>query len=168
MPNLVSVIGPDEDKCSRELYEFSVELGKNLAEAGFGVVCGGHGGIMKGVCSGVKKALNYQWGMTIGILPETGKQNANAYVDIIIPTGLSHARNQMVILTGEAVIALGGGAGTLSELAFAWQYGKKILALTKFDGWSKNLADQMIDERRAEKVTGVNSISEILERLRAF
>ncbi|WP_049912585.1 TIGR00725 family protein [Natrialba hulunbeirensis] len=100
-------------------------VGRELGRRGHTVVCGGLGGTMEAVCRGAKDAD----GTTIGILPGDRRTAANEYVDVPIATGLAHARNALVPMNGDAVIALSGGVGTLSEIAFAGIYGRPIVGL---------------------------------------
>ena len=111
--------------CGPEVAQLARELGALLAEAGVDIVCGGLGGVMEAVCQGAKMA----GGATIGILPVEDRNRANPYVDVAVATPLSHMRNYLVVLNGDAVIAVEGGAGTLSELALAWKSGKVVVAL---------------------------------------
>ncbi len=76
------------------------------------------------------------------------KEPANKYVDIIIPSGVGIARNTIIINTADIIIATGGGAGTLSEIAFAWQKNIPVLCNISFDGWSKELASRDLDKRK--------------------
>jgi uncharacterized protein (TIGR00725 family) len=100
-------------------------VGQALAEAGAVLICGGRGGVMEAACRGAKAA----GGLTIGILPGTSRDEANSYVDISIITGLGEARNVIVIRTAQAVIAIGGSYGTLSEIAFAMRFGVPVVGL---------------------------------------
>jgi len=100
-------------------------LGARLAEAGATVVCGGLGGVMEAVCRGAKSA----GGATVGVLPGLDRRAANAYVDIPIVTGMDQARNLIVARTGQAVIAVRGGYGTLSEIAHALKAGIPVVGL---------------------------------------
>jgi uncharacterized protein (TIGR00725 family) len=100
-------------------------VGRELAQRGATVVCGGLGGVMEAVCRGAKSAE----GRTIGILPGTSARDANAFVDVPIVTGLGEARNAMVVRSGRAVIAIGGEYGTLSEIAFALKFGIPVVGL---------------------------------------
>lgn len=100
-------------------------VGRALAQAGATLVCGGLGGVMKAACRGAKSA----GGLTIGILPGTNASEANHYVDIPIVTGLRCARNVIIARTAQAVIAVGGKYGTLSEIAFALSFGKPVVGL---------------------------------------
>jgi len=105
------------------------EVGREIARQGAVLVCGGLGGSMEAACRGAKE----EGGITIGIIPTYDKGDANCWVDIVIPTGLGHARNNLVVATGDAVIGVGGGWGTLSELSIAVKMGKPVVVL---DGWS--------------------------------
>lgn len=121
--SLISVIG--ESKPSEELYRLAERLGALLADAGYGVCCGGLSGIMEAVCRGAKS----RGGVTVGLLPMNDSRDANPYVDIAIPTGIGLARNTLVARAGEAIIAVGGRYGTLSEIAFGLNVGKTVIGL---------------------------------------
>jgi uncharacterized protein (TIGR00725 family) len=103
-------------------------VGRELAARGAVVVCGGLGGVMKAACRGAREG----GGRTVGILPGTDRAAANEFVDVAIPTGLGEARNALVVRAADALIALGGGYGTLSEIALALKAGKRVVAL---DSW---------------------------------
>ena len=146
MRKTVAVLGdasPDPDSFK---YKLAFETGKMLVDRGYRVQSGGMGGIMEAVCAGAHASKNYREGDTIGILPSFDRTKANEYVDILIPTGLDIIRNGM---TGcaDAVIAIGGGAGTLMEMAAAWSTLKLIIAYRTVPGWSAELADRRIDGR---------------------
>ncbi|SIR93938.1 TIGR00725 family protein [Natronorubrum thiooxidans] len=123
----VSVIGGGE--ITDEQAARAEAVGHELAARGHTVVCGGRGGTMEAVCRGAKA----EGGTTIGILPSERCEQANEYVDIPIATGLGHARNALVPLNGDAVIALAGGVGTLSELGFAGIYDRPVVGLETHD-----------------------------------
>jgi uncharacterized protein (TIGR00725 family) len=118
--------------CSPELYEIACDVGREIATNGFALVCGGLGGVMEAACQGAKKA----GGITIGLLPTSNKGDANPYCDLVIPTGLGHARNVLVVHASDALIAVDGEAGTLSEIAIALKIGKPIVGIKswKLDG----------------------------------
>ncbi|MFC6955167.1 TIGR00725 family protein [Halorubellus litoreus] len=105
------------------------EVGRLVAEAGHDLVCGGRGGVMAAACAGAKEA----GGTTIGILPGEDRGGANEHVDVAIATGLGHARNALVPLNGDAVIAIEGGHGTLSELGYAGIYDRPVAGLGTHD-----------------------------------
>jgi uncharacterized protein (TIGR00725 family) len=121
------------------------EIGKSLVDAGYRLVTGGMGGVMEAAHRGARSSANWFEGAGIGILPGSDPLQANPYVDIAIPTGLDHARNS-VVAHSAALIAVGGGAGTLSEMALAWTYGRLVIGL-RCGGWSERLAGQRIDYR---------------------
>jgi len=101
------------------------DVGRALAEAGAVLICGGRGGVMEAACRGAKSA----GGLTIGVLPGTSRGRANSYVDIPIVTGLGEARNAVITRTAQAVIAIGGSYGTLSEIAFALAFKVPVVGL---------------------------------------
>ncbi len=142
--------------CGIETLELAEKVGEEIAKSGAALICGGLGGVMESACKGAKK----HHGITIGILPSMEKENANAYVDISIPTGLGYARNFLVARAGDAVIAIGGSAGTLSEMAIAWFSDKPIVALASSGGWAERLAGEKIDTRREDVVLAAHSAEE--------
>jgi uncharacterized protein (TIGR00725 family) len=93
------------------------------------VVCGGLGGVMEAACRGAKEG----GGLTVGILPGTERAAANRFVDVAIPTGLGEARNALVVRAADALVAIGGGYGTLSEIALALKAGKRVVGLDSWD-----------------------------------
>ena len=111
----ISVIGASN--CSAKEARLAEEVGRELARRGAIVICGGLNGVMEAVCRGAKS----EGGLTIGILPGNNRRDANTYVDIPIITGIGYARNSIVAKSGQAVIAVGGKYGTLSEIAYALQ-----------------------------------------------
>jgi uncharacterized protein (TIGR00725 family) len=100
-------------------------VGRGLAARGAVVVCGGLGGAMEAACRGAKEA----GGMTVGLLPGLDRRDANPYVDVAVTTGLGEARNALVVRAADALIAVGGGYGTLSELGLALRTGKRVVGL---------------------------------------
>ena len=123
----IGVIGAGE--CDAELGRLAEEVGRGIAEAGAVLVCGGMGGVMEAACRGAKAA----GGMTVGILPGTDRAAANPYVDVPVATGMAEARNLAIIRTADALIAVGGSYGTLSEIGFALKAGKKVVGLRTWD-----------------------------------
>lgn len=112
-------------RCSPEIEALAEEVGRELAKAGAVVVCGGLGGVMEAACRGAAGA----GGKTIGILPGGEPQEANPFVQYVIPTGLGYARNIIVAQSTQAVIALDGSYGTLSEIALALHKGIPVIGL---------------------------------------
>jgi uncharacterized protein (TIGR00725 family) len=109
----IAVIG--DSSCPQEEAKLAETVGELLAEGRVTVICGGLGGVMEAVCRGAKS----KGGLTVGILPGRDSTMANPWVDIPVVTGLGEARNVVVVKSARAVIAIGGGYGTLSEIAYA-------------------------------------------------
>jgi len=144
---VVSVIGGHS--CTKEVEQIAQELGKNLAKVVDILVCGGLSGTMKAVCKGFKLG----GGLTIGIIPSYDKNDANPEVDIVIPTGLGLARNVLVVKSADVIVALPGEAGTLSEMAYALQFGIPVVSLNSWD---------------IEGVIKVKTPQEAIERIKEF
>lgn len=122
MPH-VAVAGPGEATDHEE--EVAALVGRGLAEAGATVVCGGLGGIMAAACRGAAAA----GGLTVGILPGTDRASANQWVRVAIPTGLGELRNGLIVRAADALIAVGGAYGTLSEIALALKTGIPVIGI---------------------------------------
>jgi len=119
----VGVIGSNDP--TSEQYTLAEKIGKSLAELGIFVICGGRYGIMEAVCKGVFEA----GGISIGLLPEINTNNANKFVSIPVATGVGLARNSIIAAASLCLIAIGGGYGTLSEIAYGLQFGKKVFSI---------------------------------------
>jgi uncharacterized protein (TIGR00725 family) len=143
--SIIAVIGIGSLTENDPIYISAVEIGKLLIDHGYRLVTGGLGGVMEAASRGAHNSDRYLDGDVIGFLPGFQKEDANEFVDIPIPTGLGIGRN-MILTNADAVIAIGGGAGTLSEMAFAWQKGKLIIAIDA-PGWSRKLGGEKIDHR---------------------
>ena len=117
-------------------------------DCGFRIVCGGLDGAMRAVCRGAHQSDAYREGMTVGIIPSSREESANRFVDVVIPTGMGHLRNALVAQSS-AMVAIGGGAGTLSEMALAWVHRRPIFA-AEVDGWSGEMAGRALDDRRED------------------
>lgn len=150
---LIAVIGGRS--VSPEDYEQARALGRCIIEAGCGVVCGGAAGVMEAVCRGAAEAKSAGADPRppiIGILQGTRADEGNRWVEVAIPTGMGVGRNVLVVLAGMGAIAVGGGAGTLSEIAYAWQLGRPVAALAGTGGWSARLAGEQLDPTRGDTV----------------
>lgn len=135
-PIFVSVIGTGDDATVRD-RQLAEEVGRLLAEHGAVVVCGGLNGVMEAACRGAKSA----GGLTIGLLPGSDAADANEWVDIPVPTGLGYARNSIVVKAGQAVIAVAGAFGTLSEIGHAVAEGKTVVGLETWELYRKGALD---------------------------
>jgi uncharacterized protein (TIGR00725 family) len=152
---LISVIGA-ADYDQRE-SAFAEEVGQLLAEAGLGIVCGGRGGVMEAVCRGARE----HGGFTLGILPSQDRHQANRYLSVILPTGLGEARNVLVVLAGEVVLAIGGGYGTLTEIAHALKYEKPVVGFQTWSGHRPGLGELPI-HRVESPAEAIKSIQELM------
>jgi len=123
----ISVIG--ESKCSKDIYKLAYEVGREIAKKKAILICGGLGGVMDAVAKGAKEA----GGITVGILPGDNRIGVSKYLDISLPTGMSEARNVLVVKAANAVIAIGGEYGTLSEIAHALKMGTPVIGLKTWD-----------------------------------
>jgi uncharacterized protein (TIGR00725 family) len=119
----IAVIGGSQP--SSEEAKLAEAVGRELAKRGAILVCGGLGGVMEAACKGASS----EGGITVGILPGDSRQAANPYVQIPIVTGIGYARNVAVVRTAQAVIAIGGNYGTLSEISHALQSGIPVIGL---------------------------------------
>ena len=141
----VGIIGDGEIPQNSEKWDLVESVGCAVIDAGYRIVCGGLGGTMEAACKGALNSKNYYEGCTVGILPSGDMSSANRYVDIPIATSLFHGRNQ-IVAQSDAIVAIGGGAGTLSEMAFAWIHGRLIIGF-EAGGWAEKLAGTAIDDR---------------------
>ena len=123
----VGVIGPGEASASE--LEAAEAIGRGLADGGAIVVTGGLGGVMAAACHGASAAA----GPTVGFLPGSDRASANEWVQIALPTGLGELRNGLVVRAADAVIAIGGAHGTLSEIALALKTGVPVIGLHTWD-----------------------------------
>jgi len=123
----VAVVGPGE--ASPDELRTAEEVGAGLAAAGAVVVTGGLGGVMEAACRGARSRR----GRTLGILPGDDRDAANGWVEIAVATGLGELRNGLVVRAADAVVAIGGGHGTLSEVALALKLGRPVVGLGTWD-----------------------------------
>src|SRR3954471_1392101 len=121
----ISVIGSGTCAQDSETAGLAERVGRGLAEAGAVLVCGGMGGVMEAASRGAAEA----GGTVIGIVPTSDAGDANPHVTYAVATGIGHARNLAVVGSADAVIALGGEWGTLSEIAFARRLERPVVAL---------------------------------------
>ena len=123
----MAVVGPGE--ATPEEASTAEEVGRLLAERGAVVVSGGLGGVMEAACRGAREG----GGTALGILPGSDRRQANAYVDVAVPTGLGEARNALVVRAADGLIAVGGAYGTLSEIALALKAGKPVVGIASWE-----------------------------------
>jgi len=127
MHQLIGVIGAGD--CDKGISDNAYRVGQEIANRGYGLVCGGLGGVMEAAAKGCKQ----NGGLTVGIIPQEDPDQANSFIDIVIPSGIGIMRNLLVVRASVGLIAVGGRFGTLSEIAFALQLEKPLVALNSWD-----------------------------------
>lgn len=125
MRRYVAVVGAGDTADAVELDEIAYDVGRRLAQAGAVVVTGGLAGVMAAASRGAAEAD----GTVVGLLPGTDRRAANPHVTVAVATGLGEARNALVVRAADALIAIGGGWGTLSEIALALRTGKPVVGI---------------------------------------
>ena len=135
----MAVVGAGD--ASPELQAVAEAVGREVARRGGVVVSGGLGGVMAGACRGARDA----GGMTLGILPGLDRSEANPHVEVALATGLGEARNALVVRAADALVAVGGGYGTLSEIALALKGGKRVVGIGSWE------IDGMVGAESAEE-----------------
>lgn len=119
----IAVIGGSDP--DPECMALAVEVGRIIAARGAVLICGGLGGIMEAAARGAKE----KGGLTVGILPDYNKESANPFIDVVVPTGLGHARNVLVAASGDLIAALPGSHGTRSEISIALKLNKTVIGI---------------------------------------
>ena len=150
-PPYVAVIGPGD--ASPEQERDAEAVGRELAATGAVVICGGLGGVMAAACRGAREA----GGLTVGLLPGSDRADANPWVTVAIATGMGELRNALIVRAVDALVAVGGGFGTLSEIAFALRIGRPVVGVGTWDIGSGviSIDDPAAASRKAlELVTG--------------
>lgn len=138
----VAVVGASQ--ATEEQCALAEEVGALLAQAGAIVVTGGGGGVMEAACRGARSRR----GVTLGLLPGMDRAAANGWVSVAVATGLGELRNGLIVRSADALVAIGGGAGTLSELAFALKLGRPVVGLGTWDLHGVTQADSPQDAIR--------------------
>jgi hypothetical protein len=129
MKTRIGVIGAD-GVITPAVSRISEKIGRDIAKTGSVLICGGRGGVMEAASRGASLA----GGIVVGILPSYDKTEGNAYIDIAITTGMGHSRNSIVVSSSDALIAINGRPGTLSELSLALCMGKPVIAVSGTGG----------------------------------
>lgn len=167
---VVAVIGNKAIEKDGIRYRLAFETGKALVDNGYRVQSGGLGGVMEAVFAGAHASKNYKEGDTLALVPSFDAGVANKYADIVVPTGLDLMRNALVA-NADAVIGVGGGAGTMCEYSFAWSMKRLIIAYKNSGGWSEKLADTRLDDTIRyedlddDKVFGVTNVEDAMKIL---
>ncbi|MEE8408961.1 MAG: TIGR00725 family protein [Myxococcota bacterium] len=152
---IVAVIGASQPSALER--RLALDVGAGLARAGLTLLTGGLGGTMEAASEGAKQA----GGLVIGVVPGADPESCNSHVDICIATGLGDGRNALIANSADAFVAVGGGLGTLSEIAYALKRNKPVVALST---WKLD-ASRLADEPWIEVDSADEAVREICKRL---
>ena len=158
MQRFIAVIGGGDAQPAG--LEVARQVGREIAQAGYSLVCGGLAGVMQAAAQGFGEGRGDSPGIALGLLPGDHAESANPYIDVAVPTGIGIGRNLLVVRTAVAVIVVGGSSGTLSELAFAWQLGRPVVAVAGTGGVADAWAGKPIDGRRSDHVMEASSAAQ--------
>lgn len=148
----IAVIGYNKDRCTEEARVIAYDVGSEIAKAGAVLICGGLGGVMESACRGAKDKN----GFTVGIIPQEDFSFANEFCDVVICTGVGFARDFITANSADGIIAVGGGVGTLIEMAVGYMKKKIIVVIKGSGGVSDDYAGQFLDERKRVKILVAN------------
>ena len=140
-PAVIGVIGSNADTCSPAALLAAEAVGLAIARHGATLVTGGRTGVMEAASRGAREG----GGLPVGILPSADRRDANPHVAIAIPTGLGSARGLTLIRSCDALILIGGGAGTLAELGYAYLEARRIIVLRHTGGLADRLEPFLLD-----------------------
>ncbi len=151
----ITLIGDSEE--IDENNKIAYDIGSFIASKGWILITGGREGVMTASSEG---SMN-NGGLAISLLPGENIDAGNPYSTVTIATGIGYARNSMNVLSADVVVVVGGGSGTLSEIAYAWAYNKPIIACEFAEGWGRKLARKSIDNRRKDVIIGAKDMKEL-------
>lgn len=160
----IGIMGSSEADANQ--LAIAKRAGAAVANVGAALVTGGRGGIMEAASRGCAEA----GGIVIAVTPFTPMEQVNEFTHYVIPTGLGWARNVITAISGDIILVVGGAAGTLSEIAYAWMYDRPIVALSASGGWAAKLAGERIDHRRSDVIVDckdVEALEPVLRKLLA-
>lgn len=154
VPRVLQLAVVGASSCNEATAALAHEVGAEIARAGAWLVCGGRGGVMSAACAGAKAT----GGRTIGVLPGVDEASSppNDHLDAVLYTGLHQARNQIVVLSSAAVLAIGGGWGTLSEIAFALKFRIPVVLL---GSWNLRRPDGLSDPLLLHARTAADAVA---------
>lgn len=159
----ISVVGFNADSCTEAAREAAYAVGRAVAKEGGTVVCGGLGGVMEAACRGAAD----KGGRSVGIVPSADLSQASEYCEVVVATGIGKSRDFLVAYSGDAMVVVGGGAGTLIEVAAAYQAGKPIVAVEGTGGVADEWAGRYLDGRRTRVILSAPSPEEAVSKAMA-
>lgn len=154
----IAVIG--SSSADEKMIGIAADVGAEIAKQNLVLLIGEYAGIMEASARGAKEA----GGTIIGIM-RGEKEETAAFIDIQIPTGIGRSRSDILINSCDGVIAIGGSAGTLKEIAYAYKIGKPIVVIKGSGGWADKLADSYLDEKKTIKIVGAKTAKEAVDVL---
>ena len=157
----ISVVGFDADSCTEVAREAAYRVGRAIAREGATVVCGGLGGVMEAASKGARD----EGGHSVGVIPSSDSDQANRYCEFVVATGMGKSRNFVVAYSGDAMIVVGGGAGTISEVAAAYQVSKPIVTVKGTGGIADEWAGKYLDDRRTMLIIGGSSPEDAVKKV---
>lgn len=155
----ILIIGFGKDHCPELAYQAAYQAGLEVARHHAVLINGGLGGVMEAASRGAKDGN----GIVVGIIPQDDKDEANKFCDVVIATGLGFARDFLTAYSADAVIVVGGGAGTMIEIAAAYQKQVPIVAVKGTGGMADRLVDTYVDDRRIERILGETTPQKAVE-----
>ncbi|MHC1586039.1 MAG: TIGR00725 family protein [Candidatus Hecatellaceae archaeon] len=155
----ILVAGSSEEHCNEKECELAYQVGREIALRGAVLITGGLGGVMEASSKGAHEA----GGLVVAILPQEDTYHANPYCDVVVATGIGWARNFATAYTADAVIIVGGGAGTAIEAMVAYFKEKPIIALKGSGGFADRFAGEYLDDRKLVKVIPAETPREAVE-----
>ena len=158
---IISILGGNS-LVSGLALEQAHALGKAIIDEGWLLCTGGRSGIMEAASKGARTSDLWTGHQILGVLPDATHDAGNEYLDVVLPSGLGLTRNALVVRFSDVCIAISGGAGTLSEIALAWQFERPIAVMSNSGGWSEKLANIALDHRQPA-INGFEHVSQVIE-----
>lgn len=156
---IVAVVG--HDKNVEEIHlKIAEEVGKEIAKRNGIVLCGG---MYRGVANSSAKGAKSENGLTVGIIPGNDLSEVSEFIDIPILTGMGFARNQIISFSCDVMIAIGGGVGTLCEMAYAYAYSKPIIVIQELEGLPEGFIGKYMDDKKTVKIIGAKNAKEAVD-----
>ena len=159
--HIVSILGGNSQVSDLAL-EQAHALGKAIIDEGWLLCTGGRAGIMEAASKGARTSDLWTGHQILGVLPDDTHDAGNEYLDIVLPSGLGLTRNALVVRFSDVCVAISGGAGTLSEIALAWQFERPVAVMSNSGGWSEKLADIALDHRK-DPIKGFTKVNQVIE-----
>ena len=157
----IAVLGSSKVICTKTAYNYAEKAGEELAKKDCLVLTGGGLGVMEAALKGAKK----YGGTTLAIIPWEDKDHVNDYADVVVATGIGWSRNSINLNSCDGAIVVGGGAGTLNEVTYAYMQSKPTVCITPSGGMAKEISDTYFDIRHTQKIYGAKSAKEAVDLL---